>query len=46
MKTRKMICIFLNNNQPSKIEATTFTALHMKEKDIEDILRKKCGYAL
>ena len=30
----------LNHNQPSKIEATTFADLHMKEKDIEEILRK------
>ena len=30
----------LKNNQPSKIEATTFAELHMKESDIEEILRQ------
>ena len=30
----------LKNKQPSKIEATTFADLHMKESDIEEILRK------
>lgn len=30
----------LKKNQPSKIEATTFADLHMKESDIEEILRQ------
>lgn len=30
----------LKNHQPSKIKATTFTDLHMKESDIEEILRQ------
>ena len=34
----------LNHNQPSKIEATTFADLHMKEKDIEEILRKNVEF--